>query len=81
MGMSAVCAVCGAASDIGHGFEMRGKWNGYMVFKCSACESGLLVKNAGRAMITKKTKTKPIATDLWQRMSVEWEKNFHTGSY
>ena len=76
MGMDASCAVCGQNSVIGQGFEMRGKFNGYVVLKCLSCSSGLLVKNAGRAMITKKAKTKPIDSTLWQRMSAEWERNF-----
>jgi hypothetical protein len=76
MGMDASCAVCGQNSAIGQGFEMRGKFNGYVVLKCFSCSSGLLVKNAGRAMITKKAKTKPIDSGLWQRMSAEWERNF-----
>ena len=81
MSMDAKCAVCGVDSTIGEGFEMRGKWNGYVVLKCFSCKSGLLVKNAGRAMITKKAKTKPIDSDLWQRMTSEWERNFPAGSY
>ena len=76
MGMDANCSVCGANGTIGQGFEMRGKFNGYVVLKCFSCSSGLLVKNAGRAMITKKAKTKPIDSTLWQRMSAEWERNF-----
>lgn len=81
MGMSAVCAQCGSISEIGAGFEMRGKHNGYVVLKCNSCNGGLLVKNAGRAMLTKKAKTKIINAELWKRMCVEWERNFPTGSY
>jgi hypothetical protein len=81
MGMNANCAVCGANSTIGQGFEMRGKFNGYVVLKCLFCSTGLLLKNAGMAMITKKAKTKPIDSALWQRMSAEWERNFPPGSY
>ena len=76
MGMDANCSMCGANGRIGQGFEMRGKFNGYVVLKCLSCSSGLLVKNAGRAMITKKAKTKPIEATLWKRMSAEWERNF-----
>lgn len=78
--MEAKCAVCGATGLIGSGFEMRGKYNGYVVLKCNSCSSGLLVKNAGRAMITKKAKTESIDGDLWRRMSSEWERNFPSGN-
>ena len=76
MVIKAKCAACGAVSAIGQGFEMRGKFNGYPVLKCNSCRTGLLVKNAGRAMITKKSKTEPIDSALWKRMSAEWERNF-----
>jgi hypothetical protein len=81
MVMDANCAVCGANSAIGQGFEMRGKFNGSVVLKCLSCSAGLLLKNAGMAMITKKAKTKSIDSALWQRMSAEWERNFPAGSY
>lgn len=76
MGMSASCAHCGASGEIGHEFEMRGKYDGYVVLKCHACGGGLLVTNAGRAMFTKKAKTKAIDDDTWQRMLTDWDKNF-----
>jgi len=80
MGMSAVCANCGTVSEIGTGFEMRGKSNGYVVLRCNSCKCGLRVKNAGFAMLTKKAKTEMINAELWQRMTAEWDRNFPGGS-
>ncbi len=40
--MEAKCAVCGETGLIGSGFEMRGKYDGYIVLKCNSCSSGLL---------------------------------------
>jgi hypothetical protein len=79
MGMSAVCANCGTVSEIGTGFGMRGKSNGYVVLMCNSCKCGLRVKNAGFAMLTKKAKTEMINAELWQRMTAEWDRNFPGG--
>jgi hypothetical protein len=60
-------------------FELRGKFNGYPVLKCNSCGAGLTVKNAGRAMLTKKAKTSVIPGGVWQNMEAEWQRRFPNG--
>lgn len=81
MDISISCAACGTKGRIEDEFEPRGKYNGYVALKCLTCDVGLLVKNPGRAMITKSAKTKVIEAALWQRMTLEWDRNFPSGSY
>ena len=81
MNISIICAACGSKGSHEDGFEPRGKYNGNMVVKCLSCQAGLLIANAGRALITKKAKTKVIESGLWARMTAEWDKNFPAGSY
>ena len=81
MDISISCVACGSKGNYENGFEPRGKYNGYVVVKCLSCQTGLLIANAGRAIITKKAKTKVIESGLCQRMTVEWAKNFPPGSY
>jgi len=76
MEISITCAACGSKGNYENGFEPRGKYNGYVVVKCVSCQTGLLIANAGRALITKKAKTKHIDSALWQRMTLEWDRNF-----
>jgi hypothetical protein len=46
---------------------------------CKRCGSGLRIKNAGRAIITKRAKADVIPTAQWQRMTQEWEQSFPSG--
>lgn len=68
MEMSAECSHCGTRGQYGQEFAVYGKFNGYPAFKCSKCENGSYVTNAGRAMLTKKAKSKPIPASAWQDM-------------
>jgi transposase-like protein len=73
------CASCGVSEvvgDIGNDFETRGKYNGHPAYKCNSCGAGLFVSNAGRALITKRAKTKTIPAESWKRMSEAWDQMF-----
>lgn len=80
MDISITCAACGSKGNYKNGFEPRGKYDGHVVVKCLSCQTGLLIANAGRALISKKAKTRVIESGLWQRMKAEWDKNFPMGS-
>lgn len=60
----------------GGNYEPRGKANGYPVYKCAKCGAGLRIKNAGRAMITKRAKADQIPEVQWTEMSTQWDAAF-----
>ena len=73
------CAACGDSGTLGttgSTFEIRGKYNGYPAVKCLGCGAGMYVSNAGRAMITKRAKTKLIPGDSWKQMCDSWDRMF-----
>ena len=78
MTMNLKCPGCGVDSFMGPGgtYEPRGKANGYPVYKCAGCGAGLKIKNAGRAMLTKRAKAERIPADLWKSMSAQWDAAF-----
>ena len=76
--MKLKCPCCQAADEMGYGsiFEPRGRADGYPIYRCESCGSGLKVKNAGRAMITKRAKAVAIPSELWAQMSAEFDSAF-----
>lgn len=49
---------CGFDGEMGpaSNFEVLGRYDGYPAYRCRSCGGGLRIKNAGRAMITKRAK-------------------------
>ena len=81
MDIKAKCPSCGTKGLMGRDrdFHARGKFNGYPAFMCASCKTGVFVSNAGRAMITKRAKTKLIPKDAWASMSAQWNQQFPNG--
>lgn len=78
MAMKLKCPNCNTDSEMGFGgnYEPRGKANGYPIYQCETCGCGLKIKNAGRAMITKRAKADMVPSDLWAQMSAQWDSAF-----
>lgn len=78
MAMKLKCPGCNTDSEMGFGgnYEPRGKANGYPIYKCNQCGAGLRIKNAGRAMITKRAKAEQIPAKSWAEMSAQWDATF-----
>jgi hypothetical protein len=60
----------------GSNYELRGKANGYAIYKCRTCGFGLRIKNAGAAMITRRAKADAIPSGQWDQMSAQWDTAF-----
>lgn len=76
--MKLKCPACKTDAEMGprSNYEARGKANGYPIYKCTNCGAGLKIKNAGRAMLTKRAKADQIPADLWAQMSAQWDAAF-----
>lgn len=76
---SATCASCGQKGHIGGvggNFAMRGKYNGYPAVVCASCRAGQYVTNAGRAVLSRRAKTRLIPDDDWKQMVAQWDQMF-----
>lgn len=76
--MQTVCARCSKTGQIEIEFEIRGKYEGLPVVKCLSCGAGLQVINPGRAIFSKKAKTRLIDSALWVRMSAKFDAEMKT---
>jgi hypothetical protein len=78
MAMKLKCPSCNTDSEMGFGgnYEPRGKDSGFAIYKCVHCGAGLRIKNAGRAMITKRAKAEQIPANTWTAMSAQWDATF-----
>jgi hypothetical protein len=73
------CPSCGnigeATIDNTGAFEVRGKFQGKAVRKCTKCGVGLLIGLFSGGVMGK---PKLIPNDIWQRMEQMWEKEFES---
>jgi hypothetical protein len=75
----ATCAACQTKGEISANsgsFQVRGKYNSFPAYKCTACGVGLFVSNPGRAMLTKRAKMVVIPAASWALMSEQWKQMF-----
>ena len=76
--MQTVCVRCSKTGQIDIDFEIRGKYEGLPVVKCNSCGAGLQIVNPGRAMFSKRAKTRLIESDLWVRMTTKFDSEMKT---
>lgn len=70
MPMKLKCPACGHDGEMGPTgkFEVLGRYNGFPAYLCRSCDTALRIKNAGRAMITKRAKAEPLPNSVRDAM-------------
>ena len=71
--MQIICARCSKTGQFEIDFEIRGKYEGFPVVKCNSCSAGMQIVNPGRAMFSKRVKTRLIDSVLWELMTAKFE--------